>query len=217
MKPALVALLFNISVLGQAPKLESLPIVLPHPLFEGTPEPPDVPNLEKPLGRPRPPFLAPAGTTNVARGKPVSSSDSDPVVGNLEMITDGVKSGLDGSFVELEPGVQNIVIDLEAKHTIYAVLVWHYHKEARVYDDVIVQSADDPDFIGNVQTIFNSDSDNAAGFGIGKDKRYIETAEGKLIDAKGVEGRYVRLISNGSDKTKANHYVEVEVFGRPLK
>jgi hypothetical protein len=202
---------------GQSLKLEPIPIVLPHPLFEGTPEPANVPNLEKPLGKARPPFLAPAGATNVAKGKVVSASDSDPVIGNLEMLTDGIKTGMDGSFVEMKPGVQSVVIDLEAKHTIYAIVVWHYHKEARVYDDVIVQVADDPDFIGNVQTLFNNDADNAAGFGIGKNRRYVETSEGKLIDAKGVESRYVRLISNGSDKTKANHYVEVEVYGRPVK
>jgi hypothetical protein len=221
MKRFVFLLLFSIAffqiALSQAPKLAPLPIVLPHPLFEGTPEPPNVPNLEKPLGRPRPAFLAPAGTTNVAKGKAVSSSDSEPVVGNLEMITDGVKTGMDGSVVELKPGVQSVVIDLDAKHAIYAVLAWHYHKEARAYDDVIVQVADDPDFISNVQTLFNNDSDNAAGFGIGKDRRYVETSEGKLIDARGVESRYVRLISNGSDKTKANHYVEVEVYGRPLQ
>lgn len=217
MKAALLAVLIAGSVLGQAPKLEPVSIALPHPLFEGTPEPPNVPSLEKPLGKPRPPFLAPAGTTNVARGKAVSSSDSDPVIGNLEMLTDGVKTGLDGSFVELRSGAQSVVIDLEAKHTIYAILVWHYHKEARVYDDVIFQVGSDPDFISNVQTLFSNDSDNTSGFGIGKDRRYVETAEGKLVDAKGVEGRYVRVISNGSDKTKANHYVEVEVFGRPVK
>jgi hypothetical protein len=202
---------------GQGLKMEPLPLTLPHPLFEGTPEPPNVPNLERPLGKPRPPFLAPAGTVNVAKGKPVTSSDSEPVVGSLELITDGNKSGMDGSFVELKPGVQNIVIDLEAKHTIYAIVVWHYHKEARAYDDVIIQAADDPDFIGNVQTLFNNDSDNAAGFGIGKNRRYVETSEGKLIDARGVEGRYLRLVSNGSDKTQANHYVEVEVYGKPVK
>jgi hypothetical protein len=219
MKPGLltISLLFVAHLWGQPPKLEPIPIVLPHPLFEGTPEPSNVPNLEKPLGKPRPPFLAPAGSTNVAKGKPVSASDSDPVIGNLEMITDGIKTGMDGSFVEMKPGAQSIVIDLEAKHTIFAIVVWHYHKEARVYDDVIVQVADDPDFISNVQTLFNNDSDNAAGFGIGTNRRYVETSEGKLIDAKGVESRYVRLISNGSDKTKANHYVEVEVYGRPAK
>ncbi len=211
----LSALAFDVA--AQALKLEPLPIVLPKPLFEGTPAPPNVPNLEKPLGRPRPPFLAPAGVTNVALRKAVSSSDSEPVIGNLEMITDGNKSGTDGSFVELKPGVQNVVIDLESKHTIYAVLMWHYLKEARAYADVVLQVADDPDFITNVRTLFNNDSDNAAGFGIGKDLRYVETAEGKLIDARGVEARYVRFVSNGSDKTKTNHYVEIEIFGKPVK
>jgi len=196
---------------------QPLPIVLPKPLFEGTPSPPNVPNLEKPSGRPRPPFLAPAGVTNVALGKAVTSSDSDPVIGTLEMITDGNKAGTDGSFVQLKEGVQNVVIDLESRCTIYAVLIWHYLKEARAYADVVMQVADDPDFISNVRTIFNNDGSNAAGQGIGKNMRYVETAEGKLIDAKGVEARYIRLFSNGSDKTSTNHYVEVEVFGKPLK
>ena len=82
---------------------------------------------------------------------------------------------------------------------------------------LVVQVADDPDFISNVRTLFNNDTGNETGSGIGKDMRYVETAEGKLIDAKGVEARYVRLISNGSDKTPANHYIEVEVYGKPLR
>jgi hypothetical protein len=202
---------------AQSIRLDPLPIVLPKPLFEGTPAPPNVPNLEKPLGRPRPPFLAPAGTTNVALRKPVSSSDADPVVGNLDMVTDGNKAGTDGGFLQLKEGVQSVVIDLESKHTIYAILVWHYLKQPRAYADVVIQVADDPDFISNVVTLFNNDRTNAAGLGIGNDLRYVETAEGKLIDAKGVEARYVRLFTNGSDKVATNHYVEVEVFGKPLK
>jgi hypothetical protein len=197
-------------------RLEPLPIVLPKPLFEGTPAPTNVPNLEKPLGRPRPPFLAPAGTVNVALHKPVSSSDPDPVIGGLEMITDGNKAGSDGTFVQLKEGVQNVVIDLESTHVVYAILVWHYLKEPRAYADVVVQAAGDPDFITNVTTLFNNDRANTAGLGIGADLRYVETAEGKLIDAQGVEARYVRLFSNGSDKADTNHYVEVEVFGKPL-
>ena len=90
---------------GQSPQLAPIPIALPKPLYEGTPRNLRIPNLEKPLGNPRPPFLAPAGTTNVARGKPVSSSTADPAVGDLEMVTNGDKSGVDGSFVELGPGV----------------------------------------------------------------------------------------------------------------
>ncbi len=196
-------------------KLEPLPIALPKPLFEGTPVPPNVPNLEKPANRPRPPFLAPPGVTNVALRKLVTSSDSDPLVGNLDMITDGNKRGTDGSFVQLKGGAQSILIDLEARHTIYAIAVWHFLKEPRAYASVVVDVADDPDFINNVRTLFNNDSLNAAGLGIGKDMRYVETSEGKLIDAKGVEARYVRLFSNGSDKAETNHYVEVEVYGKP--
>ena len=205
------------SAAAQSVQLQPLPIVLPKPLFEGTPAPPNVPNLEKPSSKPRPPFLAPAGTTNVALHKPVSASDSDPVIGSLEMITDGNKAGTDGTYVELKPGVQNVVIDLEAKCSILAILIWHFHKEARSYAGVVAQVADDPDFITNVRTLFNNDANNETGNGIGKAMRYVETSEGKLIDAKGVEARYVRLISNGSDKTPANHYIEVEVFGIPLR
>src|SRR5215471_8855961 len=163
---------------AQSGQLQPLPIVLPKPLFEGTPAPPNVPNLDKPSGKARPPFLAPAGTTNLALRKPVSGSDSDPVIGSLEMITDGNKAGTDGTFVELKPGVQNVVIDLEAKCTIFAILIWHYHKEARAYAGVVVQVADDPDFITNVRTLFNNDIGNETGNGIGKDRRYVETSEG---------------------------------------
>jgi len=200
----------------QPAKLEPIAIALPKPLFEGTPVPTNVPNLEKPSKNARPPFLAPPGTVNLARHKPVTSSDSDPVIGNLEMITDGNKAGTDGTFVELKQGSQSVVIDLERKCTIYAILVWHYHKEARSYADVVVQVADDPDFIVNVRTLFNNDGNNESGNGIGKYQRYVETNEGRLIDARGAETRYVRLFSNGSNKTPANHYIEVEIFGKAL-
>ena len=39
--------------------------------------------------------------------------------------------------------------------------------------------------------------------------------EGRLIDCKGVTGRYIRLYSNGSTAGDMNHYVEVEVYGTP--
>jgi len=199
---------------AQTPKLEPLPLSLPKPLFEGTPQNLKVPNLEKPTGKMRPAFLAPSGTTNVARGKPVSSSAAEASVGELEMLTDGEKSGQDGTYVELPPGVQSVTIDLQDKFTIYAIVLWHFHKQARVYLDVIVQVADDPDFLTNVRTLFNNDRDNAAGLGAGKDLNYVETAEGRLIDARGVIARYVRLWSNGNNINALNHYVEVEVYGK---
>ena len=53
--------------------------------------------------------------------------------------------------------------------------------------------------------------------GIGKDRNYVETAEGKLIDAKGVVARYVRCYSNGNTSNDLNNYIEVEVYGTPAK
>jgi len=197
--------------------LVPIPIQLPKPMFEGTPQNLSVPNLQKPLGKPRDPFLAPAGVTNVAKGKKVTSSDSEPVIGELDQVTDGDKKGADGSFVELGPGLQWVQVDLGAPQEIYAVLFWHFHKTPRVYFDVVVQLADDAGFKKNVRTVFNNDNDNTSGLGKGADMNYVETAEGKLVDAKGAVARYVRLSSRGNNANELNHYVEVEVYGRPAK
>lgn len=196
----------------------AIELKLPKPAFKGTPK--DVPpgtNLEKPRSGPRPPFHAPKGVSLISRGKPVKSSDSDPIIGKIAMITDGDKEAHEGSYVELGPGLQHVTIDLGAAHAIYAVVVWHYHTNARVYHDVIVQLADDADFVTNVRTIYNNDYDNSAGMGVGEEKEYWETYEGRLIDAKGQVARFVRLYSKGSTADDQNHYTEVEVFGTPAK
>ena len=182
---------------------------LPKPLFVGTPVPIKVPNLEPTQKGKRPDFLVPAGTTNLARGKKVTSSAGDPIIGTLDLITDGDKEGDEGSWVELDPGKQWVQIDLEKEADIYAVIVWHFHSQARVYFDVVVQISDDPKFEKDVTTIFDDT------VGTGKDLAYIETYEGKLIDAKSVKGRYVRLYSKGNTTSKMNHYIEVEVWGKP--
>lgn len=202
---------------GAAEKMVPIPIQLPKRMFEGTPQNMAVPNLLKPLGRPRDPFLAPADVTNVAKGKKVTSSDMEPVIGEIEQVTDGDKKGADGSYVELGPGVQHVTIDLGAPHEVFAVLFWHFHKTPRVYLDVVVQVADDADFKKNARTLFNNDHDNTSSLGAGKDMNYVETAEGKLVDARGARARYVRLFSKGNSANELNHYVEVEVFGRPAK
>jgi len=199
----------------KTPKWVPIDIKYPKPMFVGTPQDTKVANLEKPRGKPRPPFYAPAGVKNVAFEKPATSTDELPIIGEIEMITDGDKEAADGSYVELGPFQQQVTIDLEAEYNIYAVVVWHYHKQARVYFDVVVQVANDPDFVDDVTTLFNNDIDNSAGLGVGKDKHYTETAEGRLIAGKGVRARYVRLYSQGNNSNDLNHYIEVEVFGKP--
>jgi hypothetical protein len=194
-----------------------IPLVLPKPMFVGTPQNLRVPNLEKPLGKPRPPFYAPEGTVNVAADKSISASDEEPVIGEIEMITDGDKDASDGSFVELGPFEQYITVDLGEEHEIYAIIVWHFHKQPRVYFDVVVQLSNDPDFVSGVKTVFNNDIDNSLGLGLGKDMHYVETSEGKLIDAKGHKARYIKLHSNGNNANELNHYIEVDVYGKPAK
>jgi hypothetical protein len=198
-----------------AEDLVPIPLELPKPLFVGTPVPIKVPNLEKATGAKRPPFLAPAGTVNLSKGKEVTASDTFPVIGDIAFVTDGDKEGSEGTYVEFGPGLQWVQIDLGAPATLRAIVAWHFHAQARVYHDVIVQVSDDKDFKTGVTTLFNNDHDNTAGLGAGKDFAYVETAEGKLIDAKGVKARYVRLYSNGNTTSELNHYVEVEVFGQP--
>lgn len=190
---------------------------IPEEVLAGTP--PDVlamlfPGLEKPLSEP-PSLLVPKGTVNLAKGKKVTSSDPRPVIGELSYITDGNRSGTEESYVELGPMAQWVQIDLGAAAEIYAIYLWHFFREARGYHDVIVEVADNAEFTSNVRTIYSNDQDNSLGKGIGKERPYIETNFGKLIDAKGVTARYVRLHSNGNTANDLNHYIEVEVFGKP--
>ncbi len=55
-----------------------------------------------------------------------------------------------------------------------------------------------PEFTANVRTMFNNDQTNAAGRGLGTDREYFESFEGKTIDAKGAKARYVRLYFQGA-------------------
>jgi hypothetical protein len=202
-------------VTGQGPAKEELKLKLPKPMFVGTPTNVKSPNLEAVTGKPRGPFMVPVGTKLLSFKRPVRSSDMQPVIGEMDMITDGEKEGGDGYFLEIGPGKQWVQIDLGASYALHAILAWHFHSQPRVYRDVIVQVSDDKDFLKGVTTVFNNDHDNSSGLGLGKDKEYIEVAEGRLIDSKGARGRYVRLYSNGNTSNDLNHYIEVEVFGTP--
>jgi hypothetical protein len=192
---------------------EELKLKLPKPMFIGTPTNIKSPNLEPVTGKSRGPFMVPVGTKLLSLKKAVKASDMQPVIGELDMLTDGEKEGGDGYFIELGPSKQWVQIDLGAPYALHAILVWHYHSQARVYRDIVVQVSNDKDFLKGVTTVFNNDHDNTAGLGVGKEKEYIEVAEGRLIDPKGAKGRYVRLYSNGNTTNDLNHYVEVEVYG----
>jgi len=185
---------------------------LPPELIEGTPKPMKVPNLVPAPTKARE-FLVPKGTELLSKGKKVTSSDNDPMIGALDLITDGEKDAGEGYFVELWEGPQWVQIDLGESDEIYAVWVWHYHSQKRAYNDVVIQISDDPEF-KTATTIYNNDYDNSLKMGKGADRPYVESRFGLLVDAKGTKGRYVRLYSNGNTSNEMNHYIEVEVWGK---
>ena len=189
-----------------------LPMVFPPELIEGTPKPMNVPGL-LPVPESPPTLMVPQGTRLLSRGKPVTSSDDNPIIGSLSLITDGDKDAGEGYFVELLDGLQWVQIDLEQHADIQAVWVWHFHSQRRAYHDVIVQVSDDPQFKQGVTTLYNNDYDNSAGMGKGVDRPYADTRFGLLVDARGTPGRYIRLYSRGNTANEMNHYIEVEVFG----
>ena len=197
------------------PKGESLAIEFPPERFEGTPKVAVLPNLV-PLPEKAPQVFVPPGTVSLSKGKKVTSSDKEPTVGSLDLITDGDKLAGEGYFVELLDGPQWIQIDLETSAAIHAIGVWHYHSERyRAYRSVLIQISDDPQFKTGVATVYNNDYDNSLKLGKGADYPYVESRFGLIVDGKANKGRYVRLYSNGNTSNDMNHYTEVEVYGIP--
>ena len=211
-RAALLFLLIATSLV--AVEMEPLVTALPKPLVVGTPAPIKVENLEPTQTGKAPPFLVPKGATNLALKRPVTSSDAQPLLGEVELVTDGDKDGSEGTYLEMAKGPQWVQVDLGASSEVNALVVWHFHAQARVYLGVVAQVSDDPDFISGVTTIYNNDLRNLVGQGAGKDPTYIETYQGRVIDGKNAVGRYVRLYSSGNTSNAMNHYVEVEVWGK---
>lgn len=199
--------------------LAPLPLKLPIPTLKGTPDDlPKGPHIEPPTEKLRPPFMAPKGARNVALNKKVTGSDRNPITGELSQITDGTKEAFDDQVVEMRKGVQWVQIDLGEVCEIYAVVIWHDHRVLQVFRSVVVQAADDPDFIENVTVLFNNDTENVAGLGIGTDRQYFETQQGRLIPVKGgLKTRYLRYYSKGSNMAAFNCYQEIEVYGQPAQ
>jgi hypothetical protein len=209
--------LIAVNQAAAADDLAPLPVKPPAPTLKGTPsELPSGPNIEPYSEKPKPPFMAPKGVSNVAAGKKVTSSIK-PFTGELAQLTDSKKEPDDDQVVEMRRGKQWVQVDLGDAARIYAIVIWHDHRWLQVFHDVIVQVADDPDFTQNVKTIYNNDVDNSAGLGIGTDKEYFESNHGRTFDAKGVVSRYVRCYTAGSSLSAINACQEIEVYALPAK
>ena len=192
---------------------KTLKIEVPPANLVGTPVPIKMTNLEPKA--PNPEIEVPDDVTNVALKKPVTSSDDFPLFGELSFVTDGDKVAMEGNSVELYSGPQWVQIDLGKECDIYAIAVWHFMTQERVYFGVVVELSNDPDFRENVVAVYNNDIDNSSKRGKGESLQYVEANEGKVIVVNPPQkARYVRLYSNGNHANDKNHYVEVEVYGK---
>jgi hypothetical protein len=203
---------------AQAPSggMVPLDIKLPSPAFKGTPKDIQLSAYVEPISdKPRPPMMVPPGLKNIAKDAKLTCSDKNSTGETLAKITDGDKEASEQSIIYLRKGTQWVQMDLGSAQELFAIVVWHAHNSAKVYHSVVVQASDDPDFINNVKTVFNNDQENKSGLGVGTDREYFETHEGKLIDAKGIKTRYLRFYSKGSTESALNEYTEIEVYGRP--
>ena len=219
-----VCVLFGLSVVlaggianVKAEDLAPLVLKLPAAKDAGTPKTIPAGSTVDPSPKLQPPLLIPKDAVNVAPGKRITCSNRSVTTGDLAKLADGDKEAEESSILLLHKGLQWVQFDLGAPHETYAIVVWHAFDTAKIYHSVIVQVADDADFTDNVRTLFNNDRENGAGFGIGADRQYFETNQGKVIDAKGVRARFVRLYSNGNSDSKMNEYTEIEIYARPIK
>jgi len=212
-----LSLLTAFSAASVAADTEALKLNLPAHTLKGTPEDlPIGPNVEPPSDKPPAPVQVPKGVVNVAAGKTVTSSVA-PFLGDLKQITDGKKEAFDDDAVEFKKGVQWVQVDLGEAYAIHAVAMWHDHRYVQAMHDVIVQLSDDPEFKKDVTTIYNSDTDNSSGLGVGTDREYFELQWGRIALAKGVKARYVRGYTKGGSLSALNCWQELEVYALPAK
>ena len=164
----------------------------------------------------RPPFMVVPGLENLALFKLVTVSD-EPVVGEPEQLTDGIKTS--GKFDVVE-GPGWVQVDLGELAEIHAIVLWHFYKNPVIFDDVIVRVSNDVNFSRDVITLFNNDHDNSAGMGKGKDTAYISRWWGEIVDARDADltpttARYVRVNTGLSVSGMLPGYVEIAVYGNP--
>jgi hypothetical protein len=218
-KPLLIAACAVVLLVASTRAADTVPLALdlPTKTLKGTPEDlPSGPNVE-PLSDEAPPAIqVPKGVVNVAAGRPVTSSVS-PYLGEIKIVTDGKKEPSDDDAVEFRKGTQWVQVDLGEPQAIHAIAMWHDHRYVQVMYDVILQVSDDPEFKTGVTTLYNNDTDNSSGLGVGTDREYFETKFGRVVPVKGVKARYVRGYSRGSNQSGLNCWQELEVYALPAK
>lgn len=173
------------------------------------------------------PVLAedPPALTNVAQGKNVSihgpTSGADRPA---SWLTDGITDS--GKYVEISKDTEQnstdpsyAQIDLGASYDIAKVEFWNYWDDGRTLIGLVILASEKGTFAEDDCTvIFNSDTENFFGFGVGTDASYKSVSAGLSVE-KAARGRYVRVMNNGHDggtpgqKKQGGHYTEIKVYG----
>lgn len=173
------------------------------------------------------PVLAeePPALTNVAQGKNVSihgpTSGADRPA---SWLTDGITDS--GKYVEISKDTEQnstdpsyAQIDLGTSYDIAKVEFWNYWDDGRTLIGLVILASEKGTFAEDDRTvIFNSDTENFFGFGVGTDASYKSVSAGLSVE-KAAMGRYVRVMNNGHDggtpgqKKHGGHYTEIKVYG----
>lgn len=173
------------------------------------------------------PVLAeePPALTNVAQGKNVSihgpTSGADRPA---SWLTDGITDS--GKYVEISKDTEQnstdpsyAQIDLGTSYDIAKVEFWNYWDDGRTLIGLVILASEKGTFAEDDRTvIFNSDTENFFGFGVGTDASYKSVSVGLSVE-KAARGRYVRVMNNGHDggtpgqKKQGGHYTEIKVYG----
>ena len=173
------------------------------------------------------PVLAeePPALTNVAQGKNVSihgpTSGADRPA---SWLTDGITDS--GKYVEISKDTEQnstdpsyAQIDLGTSYDIAKVEFWNYWDDGRTLIGLVILASEKGTFAEDDRTvIFNSDTENFFGFGVGTDASYKSVSAGLSVE-KAARGRYVRVMNNGHDggtpgqKKQGGHYTEIKVYG----
>ena len=173
------------------------------------------------------PVLAedPPALTNVAQGKNVSihgpTSGADRPA---SWLTDGITDS--GKYVEISKDTEQnstdpsyAQIDLGTSYDIAKVEFWNYWDDGRTLIGLVILASEKGTFAEDDRTvIFNSDTENFFGFGVGTDASYKSVSAGLSVE-RAARGRYVRVMNNGHDggtpgqKKHGGHYTEIKVYG----
>ena len=133
---------------------------------------------------------------------------------NPQLATDGLFNNAN-NFVDYS-GAGYIQVDLGVVCELDYIQLYRYFTGGRTYlNNIVAVSLTEEGFTsGAGRTIlYNTDTTNVHGLGVGTDAAYSETSSGRRFDTTGLSARYVRVYALGNNVNIYSHVVEILVYG----